>query len=136
MSKGNVQLIAEAVMSIESIKKAVKEHFLKDIDKQCQNLCVHKKGTPSVLKVNESSCVDALKSFTWEKVMIELRDRVPDVLDVMTTICKQPSVTHVPAVCMGYAILMYQRNSKLGLLQKLLTVMMGSGGCSRRVRTI
>ena len=71
-------------MSIESIKKAVKEHFLKDIDKQCQNLCVHKKGTPSVLKVNESSCVDALKSFTWEKVMIELRDRAPDVLDVMT----------------------------------------------------
>ena len=122
-------------MSIDPVKEAVKEQLLKDIDKQCQKLCLQKSGTISVLNVQESSSVDALKGFSWEKVMIELRDRAPDVLDVITTICKQPSVTPVPTVCMGYAIMMYQRNSKLGLLQKLLTILMGSGGCNRRVST-
>ena len=68
--------------------------------------------------------------------MVELRDRCPDVLDVLVTISKQPSVSHVPAVSFGYAVLMYQRNFKLGLLQKLLTILLGSSGCSCRVRTL
>ncbi|KAL9964106.1 hypothetical protein ACROYT_G027689 [Oculina patagonica] len=40
--------------------------------------------------------------------------------------------SQVPPVCFGYAVLMYQRNSKLGMLQKLLSILLGSGGCSRR----
>ena len=67
--------------------------------------------------------------------MVEMRDRSPDVLDVLATISKQPSVSHVPAVGFSYAVLMYQRNFKLSMLQKLLTILLGSGGCSRRVRT-
>ena len=70
------------------------------------------------------------KSIGW------MRDRSPDVLDVLATISKQPSVAHVPAVCFGYAVLMYQRNFKLGMLQKLLTILLGSGGCSHRVRKL
>ncbi|XP_078356880.1 uncharacterized protein LOC144641722 isoform X2 [Oculina patagonica] len=64
--------------------------------------------------------------------MVEMRDRSPDVLDVLATISKQPSESQVPPVCFGYAVLMYQRNSKLGMLQKLLSILLGSGGCSRR----
>ncbi|XP_078379406.1 uncharacterized protein LOC144662469 [Oculina patagonica] len=43
--------------------------------------------------------------------------------------------SQVPPVCFGYAVLMYQRNSKLGMLQKLLSILLGSGGCSRRIFT-
>lgn len=123
-------------MGIKTVREAVKEQFLRDIDRQCQNLCLEKKGTPSVLNVRQDSCVEALNNFSWEKVMVEMRDQSPDVLDVLATISKQPSVSHVPAVCFSYAVLMYQRNFKLGMLQKLLTILLGSGGCSRRVRTL
>ena len=123
-------------MGIKTVREAVKEQFLRDIDRQCQNLCLEKKGTPSVLNVRQDSCVEALNNFSWGKVMVEMRDRSPDVLDVLATISKQPSVSHVPAVCFSYAVLMYQRNFKLGMLQKLLTILLGSGGCSRRVRTL
>lgn len=123
-------------MGIEAVKKAVKEQFLRDIDSQCQKLCLTKKATPSVLNVTQDSCVEALNHFSWEKVMVEMRDRSPDVLDVLATISKQPSESQVPPVCFGYAVLMYQRNSKLGMLQKLLSILLGSGGCSRRVSTL
>ena len=123
-------------MGIKTVREAVKEQFLRDINRQCQNLCLEKKGAPSVLNVRQESCVEALNNFSWEKVMVEMRDRSPDVLDVLATISKQPSVSHVPAVCFSYAVLMYQRNFKLGMLQKLLTILLGSGGCSRRVRTL
>ncbi|KAL9987360.1 hypothetical protein ACROYT_G001651 [Oculina patagonica] len=43
--------------------------------------------------------------------------------------------SQVPPVCFGYAVLMYQRNSKLGMLQKLLSILLGSGGCIRRIFT-
>lgn len=121
-------------MGIKVIREAVKEQFLRDIDRQCQNLCLEKKGTPSVLSVRQDSCVEALNNFSWEKVLVEMKDRSPVVLHVLATISKQPSA--VPAVCFGYAVLMYQRNFKLGMLQKLLTILLGSGGCSRRVRTL
>ena len=80
-------------------------------------LVLAKERTPSVLNIRQDSCVDALNNFSSEKVMVEMRDRSPDVLDVLATISKQPSVSHVPAVCFSYAVLMYQRNFKLGMLQ-------------------
>ncbi|KAL9954297.1 hypothetical protein ACROYT_G041816 [Oculina patagonica] len=136
LNEGKAKTIAETVMGIEAVKKAVKEQFLRDIDSQCQKLCLTKKATPSVLNVTQDSCVEALNHFSWEKVMVEMRDRSPDVLDVLATISKQPSESQVPPVCFGYAVLMYQRNSKLGMLQKLLSILLGSGGCSRRVSTL
>ena len=42
----------------------------------------------SVLNVRQDSCVEALNNFSWEKVMVEMRDRSPDVLDVLATISK------------------------------------------------
>ena len=89
-------------MSVKLVKETVKQQFLQEIDKQCQKLCVQNRGTPSVLNVKETSSSDALMNSSWEKVMIEMRDCAPDVLDVITTICKLPSVTDVPAVYMTY----------------------------------
>lgn len=136
LKEGKAKAIAETVMGIKAVKEAVKEQLLKDIDQQCQSLCLEKKGTPSVLNVslnNQDCFVDALKNFSWEKILVEMRDRAPDVLDVLATVCKHASPSKVPPVCVGYAVLMYQRNCKLGMLQKLLTILLGSGGCSRRV---
>ncbi|KAL9952479.1 hypothetical protein ACROYT_G039742 [Oculina patagonica] len=112
-------------LSLASLSKqelSIKEQFLRDIDSPCHKLCLTKKATPSVLNATQDSCVEALNHFSWEKVMVEMRDRSPDVLDVLATISKQPYQ-------------MYQRNSKLGMLQKLLSILLGSGGYIRRIFT-
>lgn len=64
LNEGKTKTIAETVMGIKPVREAVKEQFLPDIDKQCQNLCLEKKGTPSVLSVRQDSCVEALNNFS------------------------------------------------------------------------
>lgn len=38
-----------------------------------------------MLNVKETSSTDALMNFSWEKEVTEMRERAPDVLDVITT---------------------------------------------------
>ena len=42
--------IAKEVLSVDSIKGAIKLQLLKEIDGQCQSLCVRTRGEPSILK--------------------------------------------------------------------------------------
>jgi len=41
--------VAEAAMRISSLRNAMKNVFLKEVDKQCSNLCARKSAQPSVL---------------------------------------------------------------------------------------
>ena len=50
---GAVQLaslygVAETAMRISSLRNAIKNVFLKEVDKQCSNLCARKSAQPSV----------------------------------------------------------------------------------------
>ena len=42
--------IAKEILSVDSIKAAIKLQLLKEINDQCQSLCVRTRGKPSVLK--------------------------------------------------------------------------------------
>ena len=43
--------VAEAAMRKSSLRNAIKNVFLKEVDKQCSNLCARKSARPSVLHV-------------------------------------------------------------------------------------
>ena len=45
LNEGKAKTIAETVMGIKALKEAVKEQLVRDIDRQCQNLCLEKRGT-------------------------------------------------------------------------------------------
>ena len=74
----NPHLIADEAMKIQSMRNAFKNSFLKDIDTQCANLCAKKTAQPSVLRLPSDQV-----EFRWEDILIEMKERAPDVCDFM-----------------------------------------------------
>ena len=126
--------IAKEVFAIEGIKAAIKLQTLKEINDQCQSLCVRTRGQPSLLK---NTSVEALENVDWGNIMKEMRERVPDVLDFIATVAaprlKKNVEDQIPPVCMVYAMMMNQRWQELSLVQKISTVILGIGHSSKKV---
>ena len=126
--------IAKEVLSVDSIKGAIKLQLLKEINGQCQSLFVRTRGEPSVLK---DTSVEALESVEWCNVMKEMKNRAPDILDFIATVAaprlKKNVDAQVPPVCMGYAMMMNQRWQELSLVRKIATIILGVGHSSKKV---
>ena len=56
--------------------------FLKEVDKQCSNLCARKSARRSVLRV-PSDHHKSLVQFHWNNILTEMKERAPGVLDFM-----------------------------------------------------
>lgn len=132
MMKG-VSPFAEAVMRIPEVKKCVQKLILKDIDEQCQQLCVKTRGQPSVLRASKEV---VLNSFSWMKILNEMKERSPDVLEFLVTIAAptlKEDGRQVPPICEAYAMLMNIRCRELSLVQKINTIVLGRGGATKKV---
>ena len=94
--------------------------MLQEIDNQCQALCVRSHGEPSAL---QDSSAGALKGVKWNNIVLETKDRAPDVLDFIATVAtprlKKNVDEQVPLVCMIYAMMMNQRGQELSLHRRL-----------------
>ena len=122
---------------MDSLKGAIKLQLLKEINDQCQALCVRTRGEPSVLK---DTSVKSLESLEWSKVLSEMKERVPDVLDFIATIAtprlKKNVDDQVPPVCVIYSMMMNQRWQELSLVQKIATIILGIGHSSKKASSI
>lgn len=69
-------------MKIFFLRNVVKNVFLKDVDSQCEKLCVRIIGQLFVLR---EFCKNFkfLVEFKWEIILIEMKERVFDVLDFL-----------------------------------------------------
>ena len=56
--------VAETAMKMSSLRNAIKNVFLREVDKQCSNLCARKSAQPSVLRV-PSEHHKSLVEFQW-----------------------------------------------------------------------
>lgn len=82
-----------------------------------------------------------LVSFSWAKLLTEWQERAPDVLDTLTAIAvpdnalsrPQRADAIVPPLCTVFSTLLNARNAELSLLQKMVSVVLGLGGCSKMV---
>lgn len=137
MQWGIPEDIAKEALNVVSIKGAIKLQLLKEINDQCQSLCVRTRGVPSVLK---DTSVLALESVEWCSVMTEMKERAPDVLDFIATVAaprlKKDVDAQVPPVCMIYGMMMNQRWQELSLVQKIATIILGIGHSSKKVHVM
>ena len=97
-------------------------------------------GSPSVLLVPRANQKQQLESFSWEQVFIELKEKVPLLLDVLAAVAipsdKDVTGKEVPAICTAYCILMNQRWKELSLLQKINSVALGFGHATEKVHYV
>lgn len=129
--------VAEAAMRISSLRNAMKNVFLKEVDKQCSNLCARKSAQPSVLRV-PSEHHKSLVEFHWNNILTEMKERAPDVLDFMVAMAvpqlKGSDGRQIMPLCTAYGILMNVRCRELSLIQKMNAVLLGVGSATKRVR--
>ena len=127
------------IWSVPPLKNALKLLYLKELQEQSKSLC-KKKEDPSVLRVG-SKCYQQLISFSWAKSLTEWQERAPDVLDTLSAIAvpdnypssPQRADAIIPPLCTACSILLNTRNAELSLVQKVVSIVLGLGGCSKMV---
>ena len=81
-----------------------------------------------------------LENFSWERVITEMKERVPDVLDVLAATAvpnvKVNSEQQSAPLCTAYGILMFTRWKELSLIQKINTILLSVGHATERVQCI
>ena len=129
--------VAETVMKMSSLRNAIKNVFLREVDNQCSNLCARKSAQPSVLRV-PSEHHKSLVEFQWHNILTEMKERAPDVLDFMVAMAvpqlKGSDGRQIMPLCTAYGILMNVRCRELSLIQKMNAVLLGVGSATKRVR--
>ena len=131
-----VPAFAEALIKLPEVKKCLQALFLKEIDEQCQMLCVRTRGQPSVLRTSKNDQKNLSSSFARVKILKEMRDRAPDVLDFLVTVAapkRKGDGREIPPICQAYAILMNVRCRELSLVQKINTIVLSTGGATKKV---
>ena len=129
--------IAKALIAIPQLKNAFKLQYLKELQEQSKGLCKKKDG-PSILRVGSKSYQE-LVSFQWAKLLLEWEEKAPDVIDAIAAVAvpdsafsrSQTADALIPSICTALSTLLNARNEKLSLVQKIITVILGLGGCSK-----
>ena len=125
-------------MDIPQLRKCLTILFLENINEKCKKLCAKSKGRPSLLRVSREKQKN-LADFKWISLLNEMKDRVPDVLNILMAIAT-PQIkkdnSQVAPLCTAFGILMHTRNRELSLVQKLNTVVIGSGNATKKVRIL
>jgi hypothetical protein len=125
-------------MNITSLSSAVKLHILKKIDQQCKDICV-RKGRTSVLFARNCT-PEYLQQFNWAKLLKEMKEKVPDLLDVLTTVAvpklRDTDQSQITTVCSVYGLLMNKRWHELSLVPKMVSVILGVGHATKKVRYV
>lgn len=124
-------------MGISSLRNAIKNVFLKEVDAQCTSLCARKSAQPSVLRV-PGEHHKTLVEFRWNDILTEMKERAPDVLDFMVATAvpklKGNDGRQIMPICTAYGILMNVRCRELSLIQKMNAILLGVGNATKRVR--
>ena len=132
--------ICRVMFSTPILRSVVKHTMMREIDEQCSNLCVRKISKsgkqPSVLHVTRKGTKKKLEEFTWTKVLEEMKERAPDVLDFLCAIGVpklKDGDKQIPPLCTAYGILLNNRWKELSLIQKVITTLFGVGHCTAKV---
>ena len=128
--------LSEALRNIPHLQKCVKGISLNTIDEQCQKLCSISKEKPSVLCTPRDKHEELTTRFTWSSILLEMKERAPDALDVLATIAC-PNLRSVdqkiPRIGAAYGILMNTRNRDFSLVQRMNNIVLGAGQATKKV---
>jgi hypothetical protein len=133
--KGSPTFLARTVMEIPQLKKCVMVLLLEDINEKCKKLCAKTKEKPSVLRVTREQQRN-LADFQWINLLREMKERVPEVLDILMAIAiprVKTDNSQVAPLCTAFGILMHLRSRELSLVQKINTVVIGAGNATKKV---
>ena len=75
---------------------------------------------------------EAVKRFSWETVWMELVNKVPTLMKILSGLVPQPSEDK-PLLCLLVSMLVKRRSPKLSLVQRAVSLMLYGNGTSKQV---
>ena len=76
--------------------------------------------------------VEAVKRFSWETVNLELTDKVPTLMALLSQLVPYPS-ERKPLLCFLASVILKARHKHLCLVQRAVSVMMYGNGTAKQV---
>ena len=129
LCRGTYTQVARAAWRCTKIREHIILLFLKEINRECANMC--SKKNPSILrKINKEDIVN----FSLTKFEDELRKRTPLLRSVLmaASICKssleRSYLYWMPAVCMASSICLKNRSPHMTVVQLLNTIFIQHSG--------
>ena len=113
---------------------AVQKHILKLVGKmvhaEIKKFCSD--GANSILKRDDPQCI---KTFSWESFNSEVSKFAPILKGILQATCKaRMSKTHFNVVmCVCVALLLRNRNPRMNLIQKIISLVLYGGHSSKQV---
>ncbi|XP_070571411.1 uncharacterized protein [Ptychodera flava] len=108
--------------------------ILLQLNYDCEKLT---KKTGKECSILRSKMASHMNKFEWEAILKEMKDRVPDLLNVLVTTTvpvhresvnlSKCGIARIYPLCTVYGIMMQQRNRELSLLQRMNTMLMSAG---------
>ena len=78
---------------------------------------------------------EAVKHFSWDRVLHELRSMMPTLIQLLTKLISNP-LAKKPLLCVLSSQLLKQRYPRLGLVQRAMSVLLYGNGINKQVRLI
>ena len=91
-----------------------------------------------ICSLNHSSILqddnEAVKRFCWETVWLELQSNVLILMKILTELLPVPTPNEdKPLICLIVSMILKRRLSKMGLVQRALSILLYGNGTSRQV---
>lgn len=125
----NYTSIAAAVVNSPSTSKSAISNIALKIKREMKSL-----GSVSHDSVLRDT-VEAIKWFSWERVSLELFQKLPTLMALLSKIVRKPT-ERGPLLCMLASQLLKCRHPKLGLVQRAVSIMMYGNGTAKQVLKI
>ena len=135
---GHAPSIAKAVMALNDVCESLFSLFLDAINEECNNLCRKSPGNSSLFRKMPLS---QIVNFNWSVLVTELESRAPLLFKALSSIAahndhqnkSKVGATHHPGICMAAAVILKERNREMCGVQSVLSLLMYSCHCEKKV---
>ena len=79
--------------------------------------------------------MEAVKHFHWDTVMLELLDKIPTLMSLLSQLVRRPA-EQKPLLCFLASQLLKSRHQHMGLVQRAVSVMMYGNGTAKQVHLV
>ncbi len=76
--------------------------------------------------------VEAVKNFSWETIMLELKKHTPTLMSLLSLVINKPS-DRIPQMCFIASLILKCQHQRLCLVQRAVSVMLYGNGCAKQV---
>ena len=120
-----------SLLQAKETQAALMTSLEKSLDREMKE--IRKLNTASIFMDSQ----EALVSFNWEMIWLELKRHAPTLLSIISVLLPSSEVEkHKPVVCFIAAMVLKHRYKHLSLVQRAVSILLYGNGTSKQVNVV